>query len=513
MKILFATSHFGFLRNFEFAIRELARRGHQFRLMADRSEKLGGLRTIENLVADYSSAITLVQGPKIKDTTWQPLGSALRLTQDYCHYLHPRYDRSLKLRARAAAQTPSVAVRLAQAPLMRSQPGLRFLRRSAHAVEQSLPVSQEVIQFLQAEDPDLLLVTPLLYFGSQQVEYVRAARLLGIRSVLCVGSWDHLTTKGLVHAVPDRILVWNETQRKEASKIHSIDPNQVTVTGAQAYDHWFTATPSVPRESFTRRIGLRTDQPILLYLCSSPFITPHEVGFVKRWIEGMRSSSFKELQEVGVLVRPHPQNVEQWTNVDLSYMGNAVVWPRGGANPVDAEARAEYFDSMYYSAAVVGVNTSGLIESAIAGRRVYTILDSEFASTQEGTLHFRHLQNVNGGFLHASSSFEDHYGQLMDLLSGHLQGDDRATRFVEAFIRPHGLNVAAADIFAKAVEAEAARDQIPVMSNPEPKIWHRVLYPLALAVQAETRRRRASARRVKNEEVFRDKDVHPEETQ
>jgi hypothetical protein len=29
--------------------------------------------------------------------------------------------------------------------------------------------------FLRKEQPDLLLLTPLLYFGSQQVDYVRAA--------------------------------------------------------------------------------------------------------------------------------------------------------------------------------------------------------------------------------------------------------------------------------------------------------------------------------------------------
>ena len=74
------------------------------------------------------------------------------------------------------------------------------------ALEQSLPVSTEVTGFLEREHPDLLMVTPLLYFGSQQGEYVRAAARLGIRSVLCVGSWDHLTTKGLIHVTPDQLV-------------------------------------------------------------------------------------------------------------------------------------------------------------------------------------------------------------------------------------------------------------------------------------------------------------------
>jgi hypothetical protein len=45
-----------------------------------------------------------------------------------------------------------------------------------------------------------------------------------ISSVLGVGSWDHLTTKGLIHEMPDRIVVWNELQRTEAAELHGARP-------------------------------------------------------------------------------------------------------------------------------------------------------------------------------------------------------------------------------------------------------------------------------------------------
>jgi hypothetical protein len=47
VKILFSASHLGFLRNFESALRVLAARGHRLHLIADRSECLGGMKTIE----------------------------------------------------------------------------------------------------------------------------------------------------------------------------------------------------------------------------------------------------------------------------------------------------------------------------------------------------------------------------------------------------------------------------------------------------------------------------------
>ena len=124
---------------------------------------------------------------------------------------------------------------------------------------------------------------------------VRAASS-GSRSILGVGSWDHLTTKGLIHEVPDRVLVWNEAQKHEAIELHDVPADRVLVTGSQAYDHWFSTRPSVDREAFCRQVGLDPARPFLLYLCSSPFIAPHEVGFVRRWIAAIRASADPRLR-------------------------------------------------------------------------------------------------------------------------------------------------------------------------------------------------------------------------
>jgi len=321
------------------------------------------------------------------------------------------------------------------------------VRRAPHLVERS----DRVERFLRSEHPDLLLLTPLLYFGSQQVEYVRAAKAAGIRTALGVGSWDHLTTKGLIHAAPQHVLVWNEAQRGEAFELHGIPPERVTVTGAQAYDHWFVQQPSLPREAFCAKVGVPADRPLLLYLCSSPFITPHEVPFVRRWIEAIRASSDSVLRGASILIRPHPQNAEQWRDFNPAEYEAVGVWPKAGGNPVDADARADYFDSMFYSVAVVGVNTSALIESGIVGRPVYTVLTDDFAGQQEGTLHFQHLKNVNGGLLTTAVSLPEHMMQLADAVRRTPARDEKSRAFVESFVRPYGFDVPAAGKFVEAL--------------------------------------------------------------
>ncbi len=502
MKILFSVSHFGFLRNFEPALRLLAQRGHTIHLLADRQDRLGGTRTIDNLTAAVPGAFTWSYAPSRKGDPFHLLALKLRLCLDYWRYLEPRYDRSPSLRARAARQAPPIAVRVANWPFLRTRAGRALLRAVARRCERALPYGEVPARVLDEQRPDLLLVTPLLYFGSPQVDFVRAARDHGIPVCHGVGSWDHLTTKGMIHEIPDRLTVWNEAQRTEAATIHGVPPERVAVTGAQAYDHWFVTRPSTTRQAFCGKVGLPADRPILLYLCSSPFIAPHEVPFVRRWVAAVRGAADARVREAGLLIRPHPQNAEQWAGVSLDDPCVAI-YPRAGANPVDADARAEYFDSMYHSVAVVGINTSAQIESGIVGRPVCAIQAEDFAGTQEGTLHFQHLKSVNGGLLHLAPSLDVHLEQVTAILADPETYARRSRAFIEAFVRPNGLDVPAAEHFVRAIESLADTRPAPAPRTWEDRVLTSWLAPAARAVERAAARQKAARKREEREVAVR----------
>jgi hypothetical protein len=318
-------------------------------------------------------------------------------------------------------------------------------------LEEAVPRQKGVDEFIRAERPNALLITPLIELGSPQLDYLRAARALGVRSALCVWSWDHLSSKALIRVVPDKVIVWNGVQRDEAQRFHGIAPDTVVVTGAQCFDQWFDRRPSRDRDAFCRRVGLDPTRPFVLYVCSALFKnSPSEAAFVGRWLQTIRRSDDPQLRNAAVLVRPHPQRMEEWQERErgnLERDGHAVLW---GANPIDADSRADYFDSMYHAAAVVGLNTSALVEAAIVDRPVLTILLPEFRDNQEGTFHFHHLLTVGNGFLHSTRTLDEHVSQLARCLRGE---DVRSNRpFVEQFIRPRGTSVAATPVFADAVE-------------------------------------------------------------
>jgi hypothetical protein len=112
--------------------------------------------------------------------------------------------------------------------------------------------------------------------------------------------------------------------------------------------------------------------------------------------------------------------------------------------------------------AVIGINTTAMIEAAIIGKSVLTILEPEFA--QEDTLHFQHLLEENGGFLYAASSLDDHLARLRLVLDEDAAGAERRRRFVESFVRPHRLDRPATPILADAVEELATLpvDRLPL---------------------------------------------------
>ena len=327
--------------------------------------------------------------------------------------------------------------------------------RGFRRLEAALPISEARRDLIRDAAPDVVLVSPLVGLGSAQSDWVRLAGELGIPSVLPVASWDNLTNKGVLKEIPDQVIVWNDVQAREAVELHGVPADRIVVTGAHTFDHWFTWQPSGEPDAFAQTVGL-SPGPFVLFACSSRFIAADETPFVRDWVGRLRASSDPTLRDLGVLVRPHPQNARDWQEFDLPGDERFAVWPRTGASPTAAESRAAFFDSIHHAAGVVGISTSVFIEAAIGGRPTFTLLSETFRETQEGTLHFAYLTDGGNGPLLAARTWEEHHAQLAEAVRRPGLHDERLERFLERFVRPRGLEQAAAPLAAAAVEAAVA---------------------------------------------------------
>ncbi|MBI3049006.1 MAG: hypothetical protein HYY76_11935 [Acidobacteria bacterium] len=483
-RILFVMLHPGFVRYYDDALQALAAAGHDVHVAFEVSRTKLGEDVTARRLAERSPGVTCGSTPERpesvreflargdreairsgaplasspwsregREEAWESLATTVRLLVDYLRFFDPVFAYAAALRARAEKRVPQVYRRWIRLVARGGAAARTALAGALSAVEYTIPPNRTLEAFVREHNPDLLLVTPLVELGSQQVDYIKCARQLGIRSALCVASWDNLTSKGLIRVIPEHVVVWNEAQKREAVELHGVAPGRVAVTGAQLFDPWFEARPSRSREDFCRTVGLDPGRPFLLYVGSSVFIAPDEVPFADEWLAAVRASADPAVARLGVLIRPHPANARQWQAFDASGFGNVALWPPIGTDPTAPDFRRDYFDSLYYSAGVVGINTSAQIEAGIVGRPVFTVRAPQFAHAQEGTLHFQYL--VGGtGLVRAAASLDEHVRQLAEIGGGTSAGA-AGGEFVRWFVRPQGIDVPAAPVFARAIEALA----------------------------------------------------------
>jgi hypothetical protein len=484
LRILFIVQP-GALLRFSLLVPALAERGHEIHVgfsqggewerrkhHKNRVSEGPPLRTIKLLRGikhRYKGQIrqSMVPGRPALDP-WAALAWLVRGITDLAHNADPRYKDARVLRMRTKQRVLGRIGRRGEfepvARLIAKRVGSKLAKRTnrrlshrtlrvTRVLEDAIPASRTITGYVRELKPDIVLTTGTFRHVSGEVDLLKSARKLGIPAGIFVTSWDNLTNKGSLKYVPELVFVWNEVQARDAVELHRIPRDRVRVTGAHVFDEWFARRPTRTREELLSELDLDPSKPYIVYLCSSGNIAHNEEPqFIQRWVEALRTSDDPRLRELNVIVRPHP-NVRNRPR-DFGFE-NIAVWPREGAYPVAEQARDDFVDTLTHCSAVVGMNTTAMIEAACLGKSVMTVLVPEFA--QETTLHFHYLLAENGGFLHVAADLDEHIRQLRSVLDEDAEGQELRRRFVESFVRPGGLDLPAAPIAAEAIEELADR--------------------------------------------------------
>ena len=290
MKLVFAFAGSSVFRHLEGLLLELRRRGHEVIVVTTLDDgsahpNVDGRALLAAAAAD--------PGLMVADWCIRSLRKSSALLRELMNYStffrsgHP----SPALQGRWKKYLPSRLWRWVGAPrvgrLLASAPAWGLFRW----LEALTPPAEPVVDWLKTSGADGVVACPYILPYALEVEYIKAAQVLGIPSLVVVQSWDNLTTKGTFAVLPDRLLLWNEALRTEAITIHDVPAERITVTGSPTFDYWFAMQPTLDRQSFARQCGIDGNRPYVVYLCSSRSMIEEE----KRGGGGLRDGKGRSL--------------------------------------------------------------------------------------------------------------------------------------------------------------------------------------------------------------------------
>jgi CDP-Glycerol:Poly(glycerophosphate) glycerophosphotransferase len=282
--------------------------------------------------------------------------------------------------------------------------------------------------------PTLVAVsTPGLIFA--EIPVLRTARRRRVKTMAVDLSWDNLTNKLFPIRRVDRLIVWNQTMRREAHEFHGYELDEIDIAGPPQFDGYFNGEPRSSRVEFCRRVGLDPSRRILALTTIPAEAYPRHDIVIDRLLEAIDSGTIAP--PCDLLVRLHPRD-------DLRKYARYAGTPHvviekpfretaksGDGHGVDvmAENRRHLADTMCHSDVVINVASTIAIEASIFDTPVVNIAFDEddaekrpFLTSPLRYYSYTHYQQiVRAGAVRIAKSG----AELIDLVNGYLADPSR----------------------------------------------------------------------------------------
>ena len=304
----------------------------------------------------------------------------IRELRTYAWYLN-RSDQSLYYTNRWAELIPFIhpLLKLSWIKFLIKQ---NFVSNFLNFINKILPIDSNVMDDVLSVSPDIIIISPGNMRYSKEIEYINVANKLNIMSVIFVLSWDNLTNKGLFHYLPNLFIVWNKHHYLELIKLHNIDSEKIFISGAQLFDKWFN--PLDKSFGISKYINLLPSKYIL-YLGSSINIVKDESDIINKLSIQLKSID----NDLCIIFKPHPSHYEFYKNINLD---NVILLPKDfglSQNEYDVQNFKKIVLNSKY---VIGINTSGFLDSIIINKRTFSLLDNRYSDTQINSAHYKILK-------------------------------------------------------------------------------------------------------------------------
>lgn len=150
--------------------------------------------------------------------------------------------------------------------------------------------------------PDLVFAVNM--FSAEDCRILRVARKKGVKTLTMAKSWDVPTTRGFTRVKADRILVFNEINKKEIINIGDYNPEKVFPVGFPQFDVYVKNIYS-DRENFFQKIGADINKKLILLAVPGDFKNPFSHEIMQDLNQAINEGRIVE--PIQILARFHPK--------------------------------------------------------------------------------------------------------------------------------------------------------------------------------------------------------------
>jgi hypothetical protein len=237
--------------------------------------------------------------------------------------------------------------------------------------------------FLQF-NPDLVLVTSAGYeIGTLYM--LRNAKAHGVRTLNAIQGWDNLSDRGPMREKADKLIVWNEINKREAVELRGYAPSDVFIGGVPHFDIYNCPSKFSSWGAYCRRTGLDPGRKLVLLGGTTPDVTDGFDDVVQILAEGIDQNRF--VSPCQLLIRPHPIVFSGWTkgqgmkeHLDrYRKMGRHVfcdepdIRSRVLMADLAREDSGHLAETLYYSSVVVNFFSTLMVDAAALDRPILCV--------------------------------------------------------------------------------------------------------------------------------------------
>lgn len=250
----------------------------------------------------------------------------------------------------------------------------KTMRRALRFLDYHFVKNRQYDHYFAQYQPALVVLGNL--FTEPEIDFLRAAKKRGVRTVGFINSWDKTTARSVLRGLPDKIIVFNEIVKGEVMAYNDADARDIFVGGMPHFDHYFTGTIT-PRQQFLASMRLPQSCRFIVYAPIGNAYNNSDWEIIDLLYRLNDEGKFGK--DIAILVRfpPNdfidPHELERRPHLRYEYPGFRFSTKRGTDWDMGEKEMRHLADTLAHMSLLIGYTSSIAVDAAVFDKPVINI--------------------------------------------------------------------------------------------------------------------------------------------